>query len=68
MGVRKDSPADKAGLRAGDVITRIGKADIADLQAMTNALRSFAPGDRTDIAVQRGDSTLTVQVTFGRRN
>jgi hypothetical protein len=68
MGVRKDSPADKAGLRAGDVITRIGKADIADLQAMTNALRSFAPGDKTDIAVQRGDSTLTVQVTFGRRN
>jgi hypothetical protein len=68
MGVRKDSPADKAGLRAGDVITRIGKSDIADLQAMTNALRSFAPGDATEIAVQRGDSTLTVQVTFGRRN
>jgi hypothetical protein len=68
MGVRKDSPADKAGLRAGDVITRIGKSDIADLQAMTNALRSFAPGDRTEIAVQRGDSTLTLQVTFGRRN
>jgi S1-C subfamily serine protease len=68
MGVRKDSPADKAGLRAGDVITRIGKSDIADLQAMTNALRSFAPGDATEIAVQRGDSTLTVHVTFGRRN
>ena len=68
MGVRKDSPADKAGLRAGDVITRIGKADVPDLQAMTNALRSFAPGDATEIAVQRGDSTLTLQVTFGRRN
>ena len=68
MGVRKDSPADKAGLRAGDVITRIGKADVPDLRAMTNALRSFAPGDATEIAVQRGDSTLTLQVTFGRRN
>jgi hypothetical protein len=35
---------------------------------MTHAHRSFAPGDATEIAVQRGDSTVTVQVTFGRRN
>ncbi len=68
MGVRKDSPADKAGLKAGDIITRIGKVEVPDLQAMTNALRSFGPGDEAEIAVQRGDSTLTVQVTFGRRN
>lgn len=68
MGVRKDSPADKAGLRAGDIITRIGKVDIPDLQAMTNALRTFEPGDEAEITVQRGDATLTVQVTFGRRS
>ena len=68
MGVRKDSPADQAGLRAGDVITRIGKVDVPDLQAMTSALRTFEPGDKTEIAIQRGDSALTVQVTFGRRN
>jgi hypothetical protein len=68
MGVRKDSPADQAGLRAGDIITRIGKVEVPDLQAMTNALRSFAPGDKTEIVIQRGDTALTVQVTFGRRD
>jgi hypothetical protein len=68
MGVRKDSPADKAGLRAGDIITRIGRQDVADLQAMTNALRSFQPGDTAEIAVRRGDDSLTMQVTFGKRS
>ena len=68
MGVRKDSPADRAGLRAGDVITRIGDQGVPDLQAMTNALRSFKPGDTTEIVVIRDDRPLTLKVTFGKRD
>lgn len=68
MGVRKDSPADKAGIRAGDIITRIGDSQVPDLQAMTNALRSYEPGDSTEIVLRRSDDTVTVQATFGRRN
>ena len=67
MGVSKGGPAEKAGLRAGDVITRIGDHDVADLQAMTVALRSFKPGDSTAISIVRGADTLKVDVTFGRR-
>ncbi|HLS47933.1 MAG TPA: M28 family peptidase [Gemmatimonadales bacterium] len=68
MGVSKGGPAERAGLKGGDLITRIGTHDVADLQAMTVALRSFKPGDSTTIAFSRGTDTLTVDVTFGSRD
>ena len=67
MGVSKGGPAEKAGLLAGDIITRIGEHEVADLQGMTVALRSFRPGDSTPITILRGTDTLKVDVTFGRR-
>ncbi len=67
-GVRAGSPADKAGLQSGDVITRIGPHAVPDLQAMTDALRQYKAGDSADIVVVRGDSTLTLHATFGSRN
>lgn len=66
--VRAGSPAEKAGLRGDDIITRIGDRDVPDLQAMTDALRAHQPGDVVDIVVRRGDSTATVRATLGRRS
>jgi hypothetical protein len=67
MGVSKGGPAEKAGLRAGDIITRIGDHEVGDLQAMTVALRSFRPGDSTAITLLRSGETVKVDVTFGKR-
>jgi S1-C subfamily serine protease len=66
-GVRAGSPAEKAGLRGDDIITRIGDADIADLNAMTEALRSHHPGDTVNIVIRRGDQVTTVRATLGIR-
>jgi hypothetical protein len=66
-GVRAGSPAEKAGLRGDDIITRIGGVEIADLQAMTDALRSHRPGDIVEIVVRRGDQVTTVRATLGTR-
>jgi Peptidase family M28/PDZ domain len=66
-GVRKDSPADQAGLRAGDVIVRIGGSEVADLQGMTDALRAHQPGDVVDIVFLRDGAEHTAAVTLGRR-
>jgi hypothetical protein len=66
-GVRAGSPAEKAGLRGDDVITRIGGVEIPDLQAMTDALRSHRPGDVVDIVIRRGDQVTTVRATLGTR-
>jgi predicted metalloprotease with PDZ domain len=66
-GVRAGSPAERAGLRAEDVITRIGAMPVPDLQAMTNALRSHKPGDVVDIIVLRDGASLKVRATLGTR-
>ena len=67
LGVRAGSPAEKAGLRGDDIITRIGNMEIPDLQAMTNALRSHAPGDTVSIVIRRGDKVTTLRATLGTR-
>jgi hypothetical protein len=67
LGVRAGSPAEQAGLRGDDIITRIGDRNVPDLQAMTEALRSHQPGDTVDIVVRRGDATTTVRATLGHR-
>ncbi len=68
MGVRRGSPADSAGLEAGDIIVKIGDHEVPDLQAMTVALRSYKPGDSAAIVVRRDDQTVTRQATFGSRD
>jgi hypothetical protein len=67
VGVRAGSPAEQAGLRGDDIITRIGDMNVPDLQAMTDALRSHKPGDKVEIVVRRGDATTTLRATLGQR-
>jgi C-terminal processing protease CtpA/Prc len=66
-GVRAGSPAEKAGLQRDDVITRIGEAEVNDLQGMTDALRTHKPGDVVPITVQRNGQPVTLSVTLGTR-
>ncbi|MEJ2187736.1 MAG: M28 family peptidase [Gemmatimonadota bacterium] len=66
-GVRDDSPADKAGIRAGDIIVRFGTMDIKDLYALTDALRAHKPGDSVPVTVLREGRKITVQVTLASR-
>jgi hypothetical protein len=67
LGVRAGSPAEKAGLRGDDIITKIGNMDVTDLQAMTAALRSHEPGDTVDIVIKRGTQVTTLRATLGIR-
>src|SRR4051812_38316849 len=67
VGVRAGSPAEKAGLRGDDIITRIGQTDVPDLQAMTDALRSHRPGETVEILVRRGAGITTLRATLGTR-
>ena len=66
-GVRAGSPAEAAGLKGGDIIVRMGDADVLDLQGMTDVLRSHAPGDTVDLVYIRDGQRVTTKVTFGRR-
>jgi hypothetical protein len=66
-GVTAGSPAESGGLKAGDVIIAIGADSVASLTDMQNALVKHHPGDKVDIRVRRGDQTVTLSVTLGRR-
>jgi S1-C subfamily serine protease len=61
------SPAEHAGLRAGDIITAIGAKTVANLYDMTDALRSHQPGDTVAIAAKRGETEIRVTAVLGKR-
>jgi hypothetical protein len=66
-GVTPGSPADKAGIRAGDVVVELGGKQVTDLQTYSDALYSHKPGDEVTVVVLRGTERLTFKVTLGRR-
>ena len=66
-GVRAGSPADSAGLKAGDIIVELGGKPVKDLYGYTDALYAHQPGETVAIVVLRGSERLTVNVTLGRR-
>ncbi|HUS20128.1 MAG TPA: M20/M25/M40 family metallo-hydrolase [Terriglobales bacterium] len=65
--VRKNSPADKAGLKPGDVMTRFGDKPITNLYDFTFALRQYKIGDTLDVTVLREGKPMTVKVTLEQR-
>jgi Zn-dependent M28 family amino/carboxypeptidase len=67
-GVRAGSPAETAGLQAGDVITAIGDKRIANLYDMTDALRSHQPGDTVMIVSRREGVERRTSTVLGRRS
>ena len=66
-GVVPGSPAEKAGLQAGDVLLRLDGAGIADLRGFSDALRALTPGQTVTATVRRGDEELTLDVTVEKR-
>jgi serine protease Do len=56
------SPADKAGLRAGDRIIRLGKKKIGDLDAAMGELNAKTPGDELQLVAKREDEELKLDV------
>ncbi len=66
-GVTLGSPAEKAGLKAGDTILKMGGKEIADLQAMVDMLRSRKPGDTLDVVFSRAGQLKQVPVILGVR-
>jgi hypothetical protein len=66
-GVRAGSPAELAGLQAGDVITAIGGKRIANLYDMTDALRSHQPGDTVVVLTRREGVERRATAVLGKR-
>lgn len=63
-GVTEGRPADKAGLQAGDIVTKMGKATVRDMMSYMKALGQFKEGDETQVEYQRDGKTKTTTVQF----
>lgn len=63
--VIKDGPADKAGIKAGDIITKVNDDTIDSQHGLTSLLGKYQPGDKIKLSIVRGSQNLTVEVTLG---
>jgi Peptidase family M28/PA domain/PDZ domain len=66
-GVREGSPAEKGGLKGGDVIVGYGGKPIATIYDYTDSLGRSKPGDKIEILVKRDGKDVTLTVTLGSR-
>lgn len=63
-GISDNKPAQKAGMKAGDIILRVGDFRCNDIQAYMEALSKFKKGDQTTVEVLRGSETLFFDIAF----
>lgn len=66
-GVRPGSPADKAGVKGGDVLVKFGTVTISTLNDLTFALRGHRPGDRVEVVVVRDGQERRLQTVLEER-
>lgn len=60
-----DGPAKAAGMRVGDVITKVGEMAVESAEDYVLAVRSCAVGDEVDVVVNRGGKEVTLKVKMG---
>jgi S1-C subfamily serine protease len=63
-----DSPAAKAGLQPGDVVLKFGDQDLTDFPSLSAAVRESQPDERIELTVQRGQETIKLNITLGKKN
>ena len=67
-GIIPGSPADKAGVRRGDVITKIGGVEIRDANELLNQIALLAPGKWVEIGLIREGKSLLFKAKITRRD
>lgn len=63
-----DSPAAKAGLKEGDIITKVNDTELTDGVSLVGQLAQFSPGDSVKLSILRDGSTRTVTVKLDKYN
>lgn len=63
-GVSDNRPAQKAGVKTGDIIQELGGFVIEDVQTYMQALNKFNKGDEVEVKIKRGNESVTVKVVF----
>ncbi|MFT4613443.1 MAG: serine protease DegS [Bacteroidia bacterium] len=68
VSVARDSPAQKAGIRIGDVITHINQEPVQDGRLTMHRIARLRPGESVEISVQRDTQILELRTVVGAQN
>jgi S1-C subfamily serine protease len=67
-GVRPNGPAEKAGLKAGDVIVSLGGKKIMNVYDYMGILGELKAGDEVTVEINREGTSMKVQAVMQKRN
>jgi serine protease DegQ len=66
-GVERDGPAEKAGVKAGDVLVAVNAVPTPDAATMLDAVAELKPGSQASLRLRRDQKEIDLQVTVGKR-
>lgn len=66
-GIVKDGPADKAGLKVGDILLKLDNEKIRDTTQMLNQIAAYAPGEKKSVELLREGKKQTITIEIGVR-
>jgi serine protease DegQ len=66
-GVLNGSPADVAGLKAGDILLAINDKEVLDSSGMLNIIAALKPNDKAELKIARAEKEMIVKVAVGKR-
>jgi Do/DeqQ family serine protease len=67
-GVLQNGPAAQAGIKPGDVITRVANQEVKSVAELLSAVAALPPGTPAELEIMRREAKSVLQVTPGRRN
>jgi serine protease Do len=59
------SPADKAGLKANDIVTKVNDTPVVAGRGLASILSQFSPGDKVDLTISRDNKDQKITLTLG---
>ncbi len=65
--IERGSPAEKSGMKLGDVVVEIDHKPVGDVNTALNGIAGVPPGKSVPVKVVRGERELTLDVLVGRR-
>jgi periplasmic serine protease, Do/DeqQ family len=65
--ILKNGPADKAGMKPGDILLAVGEKPIANMTEMFNMIALLEPGSKVGLTVSRNGKDVPLEVTVGKR-
>ncbi len=66
-GVMRNGPADKAGVRPGDILVSVAGKPVKDAQVMLELIAALPPGEKAKFGLMREGKPIAVEITIGKR-